>query len=138
MPADVAAIVCLILLMVAGAYGVGWWFSPRAGHAREDWAIALRKRLHRERLQPAVRPIEVLGSEVRRLGYRFHTMAPNASFAKQEAVRTAYDHVLAECCTSLEREHLLDVIGPGPELDAERRRVELVLMGLGVPLADVA
>ena len=132
------AIVCLVLVMSVGAYWTGWLLNPDTARIRDEWAVRIRKRLGREWVEPTVRPIEVLGAEVRRLGGRFHSMPEHASFAKQEAVRSAYDHVLAECCVCLGREHLLDVLRPGPELDAERRRVELLLYGLGMPLADAA
>ena len=138
MPANLAALLVLFALAIVAAYWTGWLLSPRAGHAREDWAIRLRKRFGREWVEPEVRPIEVLGAEMHRLGCRFHTLPPHASFAKQTAIRTAYDHVLAECCTALDREHLLEVLPPGQALDDERRRVELLLYGLGMPLADVA
>ena len=52
----------------------------------------------------------------------------------------AYDRVLVEACAALVVEHLLEVLPPGPELDVERQRVELVLAaaGLGLGLDDAA
>jgi hypothetical protein len=132
------AILCLVLVMMVAAYWTGWLLNPDAAHVRDEWAVRIRKRLGREWIEPEVRPIEVLAAEMHRLGCRFHTLPAHASFAKQTAIRTAYDHVLAECCTALGREHLLDVLPPGQELDDERRRVELMLYGLGMPLADAA
>ena len=74
----------------------------------------------------------------RRLGRRFHHPPPGQRFVKCEAVRQAYDAVLAETCLALGVTHLLQVLPPGPELDAERARVEgaLELAGfeLGLPL----
>jgi hypothetical protein len=40
--------------------------------------------------------------------------------------------VLAEACLALGVDHLLGVLAPGPELDAERQRVELRLSGYGL------
>ena len=62
------------------------------------------------------------------------------SFAQLEGNRMAYDRVLVEACTALGVDHLIEVLPPGPELDGERRRVELVLdaWGLGLGLGDAA
>ena len=39
-------------------------------------------------------------------------------------MRAGYDRALSECCAALGLTHLLGVIPAGPELDAERERVE--------------
>lgn len=74
----------------------------------------------------------------RRLSSRFHGPAAGQRFAKTEALRRAYDEVLAEACTALGVTHLLSVLPPGAELDAERARVEWALdcagLELGLPL----
>ena len=46
--------------------------------------------------------------------------------------------MLAEGCRALEIEHLLDVLPPGPELDAERARVEVRLWLAGFRIDEVA
>ena len=48
----------------------------------------------------------------------------------------SYDDVLAEGCDALGLAQLLGVLTDGPELDAERRRVEVVLIGAGMVLVD--
>jgi hypothetical protein len=81
---------------------------------------------------PRSRPLEAIAADLRRLGDRFHGLDPRASYIKTEAVRGAYDRVLAECCATLELTHLLGVLAPGPERDTERRRVEGLLTDSGV------
>jgi hypothetical protein len=87
---------------------------------------------------PAVRPIEEIAYDARRLARQFHHQPRGQSFAKYEAHRRAYDAVLAEACRAVGAAELLGVIAPGPELDTERRRVEWVLecagLELGLPL----
>jgi hypothetical protein len=89
-------------------------------------------------LQPEGRPIEAIAADVRRLCARYHGLDPRASYVKVEATRWAYDRVLGECCTALGRTHLLGVLSGGPELSAERERVEDVLADAGVRLPHVA
>ncbi len=88
--------------------------------------------------EPDGRPIEAIAADLHRLGGRFHTLDPRTSFAKVEAVRSAYDRALAECCTALGITHLLAVLPAGPELDVERERVEDQLAGCGVRLPHAA
>ena len=95
-------------------------------------AFVIRWRRHDVPLEPQSRPIEAVVADLRRLGRRFHDLDPRASFIKTEAVRSAYDRVLAECCATLELPHLLGVLTPGRERDAERRRVEERLTDSGV------
>lgn len=84
------------------------------------------------------RPIEVVSREARRLGRRFRATRRGVSFAKSEAVRRAYDDVLAEGCEALGVPHLLGVLDPGDELDAERTRVERLLHVWGLSVDDAA
>lgn len=86
--------------------------------------------------QAAVRPIETVASDVRRLGRRFESVPARLPFARFEALRQAYDAVLAEACRALDIDHLLEVLPPGPELDSERRRVEAALARAGLRLDD--
>ncbi len=88
--------------------------------------------------EPDGRPIEAIVADLHRLGRRFHSLDPRTSFAKVEAVRSAYDRALAECCTALGITHLLAVLPAGPELDAERERVEDQLAGCGVRFPHAA
>jgi hypothetical protein len=97
------------------------------------------------RLRPAVvpvrprRPIELIARDAQRLGLGFrHVQEGGVSFAQFEGRRRAYDLVLAEACASLSVEHLLAVLPPGVELDAERWRVERVLEHVGFRLDDAA
>jgi hypothetical protein len=92
------------------------------------------RRQHRWPPEPTGRPIERIAADLHRLGGRFHTLDPRTPWVKVEAIRFAYDHHLAECCTALGVTHLLEVLAPGPELDVERDRVEDALVGCGVRL----
>lgn len=102
------------------------------------WLLRARPRRADDILSAARRPIEDIARDVRRRGERFHALSPHASFVKVCALRSAYDHVLGECCDSLGQSHLLTVLPPGPELDRERRRVELVLHSFGLPVHHAA
>jgi hypothetical protein len=127
----------LLAVMVAGALG-----RERLGRLR----AALVRATDRVRgalpatPQPPGRPIEEIARDAHRLGTRFRSPQARRSFAQLEGRRIAYDRVLVEACTALRVEHLLEVLAPGPELDGERRRVELVLAGwgLGLGLDDAA
>ena len=72
--------------------------------------------------------------------YRAHRTGhrPNdgRSAARIGAIRRSYDDVLAEGCAALGLAELLGVLPDGPELDAERQRVEVVLIGAGMVLED--
>ena len=103
-------------------------------------AVGRRVLAHLSRPQPspAARPIELIARDARRLGHRFREPPRGVSFAKFEGTRWAYDKVLAEGCRALEIEHLLDVLPPGPELDAERDRVEARLWLAGFRIDEAA
>jgi hypothetical protein len=85
---------------------------------------------------PAGRPIEDISRDARRLGRALQHADDGRSAARIAAIRSAYDDVLAEGCGALGLEHLLGVLDEGPELDTERRRVEVVLSGAGMVLVD--
>ncbi len=76
-----------------------------------------------------VRPLPRLARDVDRLAVAFHR--EGLRFAKYEGVRIAYDGVLGEACDVLDLPHLLGVLQPGPELDDERARVEVLLRRAG-------
>ena len=94
--------------------------------------------LRPEEPRPVGRPIELIASDARRLSSSFRRVPDDASFARFEGRRRAYDDVLVEACRAVGVEHRLQVLPPGPELDRERYRVELVLQHAGLPLDDVA
>ena len=85
---------------------------------------------------PLGRPIEEIARDARRLRIAFRSTPRGTSFVKYEAHRRAYDGVLLEGCRALGVTTLLGVLGPGPELDAERDRIEgrLELFGLDLDL----
>jgi hypothetical protein len=119
--------VALTGLVLAALAGAGWL-----------WRTWSRRRAVDPAPEPTNRPIEQIAHDVRHRGERFHVVAPHASYVKVSALRAAYDHVLGECCDSLGLAHLLGVLPPGPELDKERRRVELVLHSFGLPVHHAA
>jgi hypothetical protein len=84
------------------------------------------------------RPIEDIARDATRLGHSFRYVPPGLSFARFEGCRRAYDLVLGEACQALDIDHLLGVLSPGPELDAERDRVESKLWLAGLRLDDAA
>lgn len=90
---------------------------------------ALRRR-PRSRGPAPPRTLEEVSADVRRIRARYHQ--DGMRFAQLEGRRRSYDRVLAQAATMLEVEHLLTVLAPGEELDAERGRVERVLAGFGV------
>ncbi len=94
--------------------------------------------LPRRQPPPPARPIELIARDARRLGHRFREPPRGVSFAKFEGTRWAYDKVLAEGCRALEIEHLLGVLPTGPELDAERARVETRLWLAGFRIDEAA
>lgn len=83
---------------------------------------------------PTGRPIEEIARDARRLGRQLQHADDGRSAARIGAIRRAYDDVLAEGCTALGLTQLLVVLADGRELDAERRRVEVVLTGAGMVL----
>ena len=103
--------------------------------------VVLVRRVERVRPappRPLGRPIELIACDARRLSHSFRFVPADASFARFEGRRRAYDDVLVEACRAVEVEHLLGVLPPGPELDRERQRVELVLQHVGLLLDDAA
>ncbi len=128
------SVLLLVAVVVATALG-----RERLGRL---WRASGRgaDRVRRLRTPPpttVARPIEAIAQDVQRLGMRFRA-APGASFAKFEGRRQAYEVVLVEACRALEVEHLLEVLPPGAELDAERQRVEQMLAWAGLRLDDAA
>jgi hypothetical protein len=118
--------------------------SPRSRHRVLATGHALGAAARRCGLGPEPappvehRPIEVVAHEARRLARRYRDTRRGVSYAKSEAVRRAYDDVLAEGCEALGVAHLLGVLDPGDELDTERVRVERVLHIWGLSVDDAA
>jgi hypothetical protein len=96
-----------------------------------------RTHLRRKRQAPVGRPIEQIAAAARRLGGQLLHADDGRSRTRIDAIRRSYDDVLAEGCRALGFTHLLGVLAEGPELDYERRRVEVMLMGAGMALVDV-
>jgi len=124
------ATLAVLVVVAAVAYMLGLAMGKRGEAARDRLVVRWRHR--GGRLEPHSRPIEAIAADLRRLGNRFYGLDPHASFAKTEAVRGAYDKTLAECCAALDLTHLLGILPAGPELDAERERVEEQLTDSGV------
>jgi hypothetical protein len=119
----------LVILGVLALFGplLPWARIHRAG-------LRLWQGLHRSDRGPDSRPLEAIAADARRLARDFHHQPRGQSFMKYEAHRRAYDEVLAEGCRALRVDHLLGVIEPGRELDAERARVEYRLECAGLEL----
>jgi hypothetical protein len=126
----------VLAMLCAMAYGIGLAMGKRGEPTRDR--LVTRWRGRGGRLEPQARPIEKIAADLRRLGNRFHALDPHASFSKTEAVRSAYDKTLAECCEALGLTHLLGILPAGPELDAERERVEEQLTHSGVRFPHAA
>lgn len=87
---------------------------------------------------PTARPLEDIVQDARRLSARVHEPPRGTSFAKHLAACSVYDRVLGEACAALGVEHLLGVLPPGEELDAERTRIETALWLAGLRFEDAA
>jgi hypothetical protein len=139
-----------VLLIFAG---VSWAKVRVFARGHQDRAVPIRllpPRLLPRRLlpcrllpradlpRPQGRPLELIASDARRLGSRFANPPRGAAFAKLEGLRRAYDHVLGEACSALGVDHLLGVLPPGDELDAERARVEGLLWLAGLRIDETA
>jgi hypothetical protein len=130
---------------LASALFVGVTFAALLGPRRVGLLTrALGRLVHRvrslrpEQPRPVGRPIELIASDARRLSSSFRRVPEDASFARFEGRRRAYDDVLVEACRAMGVDHLLKVLPPGPDLDHERYRVELVLQHAGLLFGDVA
>jgi hypothetical protein len=139
----------LDLAVVLVVYVAATWAAFRLPVGPDGrWAVSLRmptipRRLARRHLrrtppQPLGRPLEEIVADARRLAPRALQPPRGTSRAKVLALQYAYEHVLSEACAALEVPHLLDVLGPGDERDAERARVESVLWLAGVRIDDEA
>lgn len=131
----VLASVLLVVALATGPWLLWLELAPRS----PGLVARLRLRWFTPREPVRVnRPIEAIAADVRMRSARFHALPEHASRVRRAALASAYDLVLGECCDSLGKAHLLTVVPPGPELDRERRRVELELHAFGFPVADAA
>jgi hypothetical protein len=89
------------------------------------------RRLRRRLARPHGRPIEQIARDVRDLGEDLRAVRVGSA-AGLAALSASYDAALTEACAALEVVHLLGVLDPGPERDAERHRVEASLAGAGL------
>ena len=127
-----ATMVILLLAMLALSPGSRRWLRRAAS--------AVGRRARPAPSPPPVlthRPFECVVRDVRRLRRVYAATRTGVSFAKSEAVRRAYDDVLAEGCAALDVTHLLGVLD-GEELEQERLRVERMLHRWGLGLDDAA
>lgn len=104
--------------------------------ATVEWPAAAHRR-GRQAASPQ-RSIEQMAQDLRRLGPMFHKPPAGTSRIKIEATRYAYDRVLGEAATAVGVEHLLGVLPPGDDRDAERRHVETRLWLAGVRFEQAA
>ncbi len=111
-----------------------WWLPVASGMVVLVALLAAQLRRRPAAPEPAGRPLEDIARDLRRLGPRLHHPPRGVSFAKVEAVRFAYERSLTEACAALGVTHLLEVLPPGEERDAERTRVERALYLRGLVL----
>jgi hypothetical protein len=140
----------LDLLVVLAAYAAATWAAFRLPVGPDTrWLSPVRASLHpvrrlrarrarRRPAEPPGRPLEDIVADARRLAPRALHPPRGTSRAKVVALRYAYDHVLSEACAALGIDHLLGVLEPGDELDAERDRVESLLWLAGLRIDDAA
>ena len=137
---------CLALFML-----VTWAVFNLPGGSRAPGPVVRRVRRWSARLLPGrrnrglaavpvptARPLEDIVHDARRLSARVHEPPRGTSFAKHLAACSVYDRVLGEACAALGVEHLLGVLPPGEELDAERTRIETALWLAGLRFEDAA
>ncbi|GAB3256365.1 hypothetical protein GCM10027425_16870 [Alteromonas gracilis] len=100
---------------------------------------AVESRAARRRSREPIRlgrPLEEIAHEARRLGRAFHALHTGLSYAKQEAVRRAYDDVLAEACRALGVADWISDLPPGDARDLARQHVEHALEEAGMVLRE--
>ena len=128
---------CLVLFVL-----VTWAVLNLPGSSRVRWvARVLPGRRNRGLAAvpvPTARPLEDIVQDARRLSPRVHEPPRGTSFAKHLDACSVYDRVLGEACAALGVEHLLGVLPPGEELDAERTRIETALWLAGLRFEDAA
>ena len=96
--------------------------------------VVVRHRREAPESVPAPRPWEEIVRDARRYSALVHQPPRGTSYAKHLAACSVYDRVLGEACAALGLEHLLTVLPPGEELEAERSRIETQLWLAGLRL----
>jgi hypothetical protein len=137
------------LAVVPVAYGLATWAAFRLPVGADGrWAVPMHvptgplrwARAHRRRgsspAEPPGRPLQEIAADARRLAPRALRPPRGTSRAKILALCYTYERVLAEACAALDIEHLLGVLPPGDERDAERDRVEALLWLAGLRIDD--
>ena len=114
----------MLRLLLRSPAAINWFL--------DDFLPGLRRRLRRTREVPAGRPIEEIASSIRRLGTAYYGGHPGRSWVKTEAFRRAYEQALIEGCVALGVETDLLDIDLGTEHEAERLRVEHLLVVAGL------
>lgn len=122
-----------VLLMCMFGMWAGWHAWQRRLRTR---VMRLARPVRPAPLVPLGRPVEQVAADLRRLRVAFGQ--EGLRFAKWEGTRLAYDAALAEGADALEIPHLLAILPPGGERDAERTRVERLLEGVGLLPGDCA
>jgi hypothetical protein len=133
-------IACLVALSISSAVALGLLLrSPVAiNWFLDEFLPHLRRRLGRAAELPAGRPIEDIASSIRRLGSAYYGGHRGRSWVKTEAFRRAYEQALIEGCAALGIETDLLDIDLGTEHDAERLRVEHLLVAAGLVMDRAA
>ena len=118
------------LVMIAVALKIGAAAMLGGLYEWRSWSLAAA--LVRRPAPPplARRPLERIAADARRISASYHR--GGMRFAQYEGRRQAFDKILAEAADAVRIDHLLGVLPPGVELDAERARVEAALVDAGV------
>ena len=114
--------------------------AAAAGRRVVRWCAGQLPRVRRpvDVPEPVRRPLADIACEARRLSVITRQPPRGTSYAKHLAACGRYDRVLGEACAALGVEHLLGVLPPGKDLEAERARVETALWLAGLRLEDAA
>lgn len=135
---EALAVFLLFVIVARAVFRLPVWVSAPPRLLVRAWGLFRRLRPEPDASEPERRPLELLVLDARRLGARLQHPARGTSYAKLEGVRYAYDRVLAQLCDALGVAHLLGVLPPGADLDAERARVESALWLAGVRIDEAA
>lgn len=85
---------------------------------------------------PVHRPLEVVAADLRRLSRELAAVPSGAPFVRWQALRSAYDAVLAEAAELLDVPHDLRTTPQGTPRDIERLRVLCALEAGGLTVSD--